>query len=136
MLISEADKFDEVKNATAAIGLANIDTKDVIAGFWYGTDFFRTWRIHCHLCIYFSQCIKYNDQYKDKNRIMEGMYSAFNITTKGDQLELSVYHIIKAIRLPLLKKLQDLQDQDLDIGIRKPDLHSDFFLTFYSKKRQ
>jgi len=35
---------------------------------------------------------------------MEGMYSAFNITTKGDQLELSVYHIIKAIRLPLLKK--------------------------------
>ena len=42
------------------------------------------------------------------------MYSAFNITTKGDQLELSVYHIIKAIRLPLLKKLQDLQGQDLD----------------------
>lgn len=39
-MISEADKFDEVKNATAAIGLANIDTKDVIAGFWYGTDFF------------------------------------------------------------------------------------------------
>jgi|GEM_PF-3081194 len=62
----------------------------------------------------FSQCIKYNDQYKDKNRSMEGMYSAFNITTKGDQLELSVYHIIKAIRLPLLKKLQDLQGQDLD----------------------
>ena len=84
----------------------------------------------------FSQCIKYNDQYKDKNRSMEGMYSAFNITTKGDQLELSVYHIIKAIRLPLFKMLQDLQDQDLDIGIRKPDLHSDFFLTFYSKKRQ
>ena len=91
-----------------AIGLANKDTKDVIS---FGTGFFIGGEYIVSSAHIFSQCIKYNAQYKDKNRSMEGMYSAFNITTKGDQLELNTYHIIRAIRLPLLKKLRYLQAQ-------------------------
>lgn len=107
--MTEADKFNAVKDATVAIGLANKDTKDVISSF--GTGFFIGGEYIVSSAHIFSQCIKYNAQYKDKNGSMEGMYSAFNITTKGDQLELNTYHIIKAIRLPLLKKLWDLQGQ-------------------------
>lgn len=105
----EADKFNAVKDATVAIGLANKDTKDVISSF--GTGFFIGREYIVSSAHNFSQCIKYNAQYKEKNKGMEGIYSAFNITTKGDQLELNTYHIIKAIRLPLLKKLRDLQGQ-------------------------
>ena len=36
--MTEADKFNAVKDATVAIGLANKDTKDVISTF--GTGFF------------------------------------------------------------------------------------------------
>jgi hypothetical protein len=60
---------------------------------------------------------------------MEGIYSAFNITTKGDQLELNTYHIIKAIRLPPVKEVKGFTGSvDLDIGIGKLDCHSDNFL--------
>lgn len=80
--MTEADKFNAVKDATLAIGLANKDTKDVISSF--GTDFFIGWKYIVSFALIFSQCIKYNAQYKDKNRSVEGMYSAVNITTKGD----------------------------------------------------
>lgn len=57
------------------------------------------------------------------------MYSAFNITTKGDQLEFNTYHIIKAIRLPPVKEVMGFAGSvDLDIGIGKLDRHSDNFL--------
>jgi len=101
--MTEADKFNAVKDATVAIGLANKDTKDVISSF--GTGFFIGGEYIVSSAHIFSQCIKYNAQYKDKNSGMEGMYSAFNITTKGDQLELNMYHIIKAIRLPPVKEV-------------------------------
>ena len=77
----------------------------------------------------FSQCVKYNAQYKEKNKGKEGIYSAFNITTKGDQLELNSYHIIKAIRLPPVKEVTGFTGSvDLDIGIGKLDRHSGNFL--------
>ncbi|MDP9210750.1 MAG: hypothetical protein M3N27_02025, partial [Thermoproteota archaeon] len=125
--MTEADKFNAVKDATVAIGLANKDTKDVISSF--GTGFFIGGEYIVSSAHIFSQCIKYNAQYKDKNRNMEGMYSAFNITTKGDQLELNTYHIIKAIRLPPVKEVTGFTGSvDLDIGIGKLDRHSDNFL--------
>jgi len=107
--MTEADKFGAVKDATVAIGLANKDTKDVISSF--GTGFFIGGEYIVSSAHIFSQCIKYNAQNKDKNKGMEGIYSAFNITTNGDQLELNTYHLIKAIRLPLLEKLWDLPGQ-------------------------
>lgn len=108
--MTKADKFNAVKDATVAIGLANKDTKDVISSF--GTGFFIGGEYVVSSAHIFSQCIKYNAQYKDnKNRSVEGMYSAFNITMKGDQLELNTYHIIRLSDFPLLKKLRDLQGQ-------------------------
>ncbi len=114
----EADKFNAVKDATVAIGLANKDTKDVISSF--GTGFFIGGQYIVSSAHIFSQCIKYNAQYMDRNKGMEGIYSAFNITTDGDQLELNKYHIIKAIRLPPVKGVMGFTGSvDLDIGIGK-----------------
>jgi V8-like Glu-specific endopeptidase len=122
-----ADKFNVVKDATVAIGLANKDTKDVISSF--GTGFFIGGEYIVTSAHIFNQCIKYNAQYKEKNNGMEGIYSAFNITTKDNQLELNTYHIIKAIRLPPVKEVKGFTGSvDLDIGIGKLDCHSDNFL--------
>ena len=122
-----ADKFNVVKDATVAIGLANKDTKDVISSF--GTGFFIGGEYIVTTAHIFNQCIKYNAQYKEKNNGMEGIYSAFNITTKDNQLELNTYHIIKAIRLPPVKEVKGFTGSvDLDIGIGKLDCHSDNFL--------
>ncbi len=128
MLFDErADKFNAVKDATVAIGLANKDTKDVISSF--GTGFFIGGEYIVSSAHIFSQCIKYNAQYKEKNKGTEGIYSAFNITTKGDQLEPNTYHIIKAIRLPPVKEVKGFTGSvDLDIGIGNLDCHSDNFL--------
>ena len=125
--MTEADKFGAVKDATVAIGLANKDTKDVISSF--GTGFFIGGEYIVSSAHIFSQCIKYNAQNKDMNNGMEGIYSAFNITTNGNQLELNTYHIIKAIRLPPVKEVTGFTGSvDLDIGIGKLDRHSDNFL--------
>jgi V8-like Glu-specific endopeptidase len=122
-----ADKFNVVKDATVAIGLANKDTKDVISSF--GTGFFIGGEYIVTSAHIFNQCIKYNAQYKEKNNGMEGIYSAFNITTKDNQLEFNTYHIIKAIRLPPVKEVKGFTGSvDLDIGIGKLDCHSDNFL--------
>ena len=122
-----ADKFNVVKDATVAIGLANKNTKDVISSF--GTGFFIGEEYIVTSAHIFNQCIKYNAQYKEKNNGMEGIYSAFNITTKDNQLELNTYHIIKAIRLPPVKEVKGFTGSvDLDIGIGKLDCHSDNFL--------
>lgn len=122
-----ADKFNVVKDATVAIGLANKDTKDVISSF--GTGFFIGGEYIVTSAHIFNQCIKYNAQYKEKNNGMEGIYSAFNITTKDNQIELNTYHIIKAIRLPPVKEVKGFTGSvDLDIGIGKLDCHSDNFL--------
>jgi V8-like Glu-specific endopeptidase len=122
-----ADKFNVVKDATVAIGLVNKDTKDVISSF--GTGFFIGEEYIVTSAHIFNQCIKYNAQYKEKNNGMEGIYSAFNITTKDNQLELNTYHIIKAIRLPPVKEVKGFTGSvDLDIGIGKLDCHSDNFL--------
>jgi V8-like Glu-specific endopeptidase len=110
-----------------AIGLANKDTKDVISSF--GTGFFIGGEYIVTSAHIFNQCIKYNAQYKEKNNGMEGIYSAFNITTKDNQLEFNTYHIIKAIRLPPVKEVKGFTGSvDLDIGIGKLDCHSDNFL--------
>jgi hypothetical protein len=123
----EADKFNAVKDATVAIGIANKDTKDVISSF--GTGFFIGGEYIVSSAHIFSQCIKYNAQYKEKKNSMKGIYSAFNVTTKGDQLELNTYHILKAIRLPPVKEVRGFTGSlDLDIGIGKLDRHSDNFL--------
>ena len=125
--MTKADKFNAVKDATVAIGLANKDTKDIISSF--GTGFFIGGEYIVSSAHIFSQCIKYNAQFKDNNRNVEGMYSAFNITTKVDQLELDTYHIIKAIRMPPVKEVAGFTGSvDLDIGIGKLDRHSDNFL--------
>jgi hypothetical protein len=122
-----ADKFNAVKDATVAIGLADKDTKDVIGSF--GTGFFIGGEYIVSSAHIFNQCIKYNAQYKEKKNGMEGIYSAFSIIKYGDQLELNTYHIIKAIKLPPVKKVKGFTGSvDLDIGIGKIDCHSDNFL--------
>jgi len=58
------------------------------------------------------------------------MYSAFNITTKGDQLVLNTYCINESIRLPPVKEVAGFTGSiDLDIGVGKLDRPSDNFLT-------
>lgn len=58
------------------------------------------------------------------------MYSAFNITTKGDQLDLNTYRITESIRLPPIKEVAGFTGSiDLDIGVGKLDRPSDNFLT-------
>lgn len=124
----EADKLKGVKSAIVAIGLSNKDTNDVISSF--GTGFFIGGEYIVSSAHVFSQCLNYNTLYKEKNNGLEGMYSAFNITTKGDQLDLNTYRINESIRLPPVKEVAGFTGSiDLDIGVGKLDRPSDNFLT-------
>ncbi|MGB6592437.1 MAG: serine protease [Candidatus Nitrosopolaris sp.] len=117
-----------VKSAIVAIGLSNKDTNDVISSF--GTGFFIGGEYIVSSAHVFSQCLNYNTLYKEKNNGLEGMYSAFNITTKGDQLDLNTYRITESIRLPPVKEVAGFTGSiDLDIGVGKLDRPSDNFLT-------
>lgn len=128
IMMIEADKLKGVKSATVAIGLSNKDTNDVISSF--GTGFFIGGEYIVSSAHVFSQCLNYNILYKEKNNGLEGMYSAFNITTKGDQLDLNTYRIDESIRLPPVKEVAGFTGSiDLDIGIGKLDRPSDNFLT-------
>ena len=128
IMMIEADKLKGVKSATVAIGLSNNDTKDVISSF--GTGFFIGGEYIVSSAHVFSQCLNYNTLYKEKNNGLEGMYSAFNITTKGDQLVLNTYRINESIRLPPVKEVAGFTGSiDLDIGVGKLDRPSDNFLT-------
>ncbi len=127
LLMVKADKFRLVKAATVAIGVARKDTRDVISSF--GTGFFIGGEYIVSSAHVFSQCIKYNTQYKEKTNGIEGINCAFNITTRGDQVEANTYHIKKAIRLPAVKEVAGFTGSlDLDIGIGKLDRLSDNFL--------
>lgn len=127
-MMIEADKLKEVKSATVAIGLSNKDTSDVISSF--GTGFFIGGEYIVSSAHVFSQCLNYNTLYKEKNNGLEGMYSAFNIIVKGDQLELNTYRIDESIRLPPVKDVAGFTGSiDLDIGLGKLDRPSDNFLT-------
>jgi hypothetical protein len=127
-MMIEADKLRGVKSATVAIGLSNKDTNDVISSF--GTGFFIGGEYIVSSAHVFSQCLNYNTLYKEKNNSFEGMYSAFNITTKGDQLDLNTYRINQSIRLPPIKEVAGFTGSiDLDIGVGKLDRPSDNFLT-------
>ena len=128
IMMIEADKLKRVKSATVAIGLSNNDTKDVISSF--GTGFFIGGEYIVSSAHVFSQCLNYNTLYKEKNNGLEGMYSAFNITTKGDQLDLNTYRINESIRLPPVKEVAGFTGSiDLDVGVGKLDRPSDNFLT-------
>lgn len=128
LMMIEADKLKGVKSATVAIGLSNKDTNDVISSF--GTGFFIGGEYIVSSAHVFSQCVNYNTSYKEKNNGLEGMYSAFNITTKGDQLDLNTYRINESIRLPPVKEVAGFTGSiDLDIGVGKLDRPSDNFLT-------
>jgi Trypsin-like peptidase domain len=127
IMMIEADKLKGVKSATVAIGLSNNDTKDVISSF--GAGFFIDGEYIVSSAHVFSQCLNYNTLYKEKNNGLEGMYSAFNITTKGDQLNLNIYRINESIRLPPVKEVAGFTGSiDLDIGVGKLDRPSDHFL--------
>ena len=128
IMMIEADKLKEVKSATVAIGLSSKDTNDVISSF--GTGFFIGGEYIVSSAHVFSQCINYNTIYKEKNNGIERMYSAFSITTQGDQLDLNTYHIEESIRLPPVKEVAGFTGSiDLDIGLGKLDRPSDNFLT-------
>ena len=128
IMMIEADKLKGVKSATVAIGLSNKDTNDVISSF--GTGFFIGGEYIVSSAHVFSQCLNYNTLYKEKNNGLEGMYSAFNITTKGDQLDLNTFRINESIRLPPVKEVAGFTGSiDLDIGVGKLDRPSDNFLT-------
>jgi hypothetical protein len=124
----EADKLKGVKSATVAVGLSNKDTSDAISSF--GTGFFIGGEYIVSSAHVFNQCLNYNTLYKEKNKGLEGIYSAFNITTKGDQLDLNTYRITESIRLPPVKEVAGFTGSiDLDIGVGKLDRPSDNFLT-------
>ena len=128
IMMIEADKLKGVKSATVAIGLSNKDTSDAISSF--GTGFFIGGEYIVSSAHVFSQCLNYNTLYKEKNKGLEGIYSAFNITTKGDQLNLNTYRINESIRLPPVKEVAGFTGSiDLDIGVGKLDRPSDNFLT-------
>jgi Trypsin-like peptidase domain len=128
IMMIEADKLKEVKSATVAIGLSSKDTNDVISSF--GTGFFIGGEYIVSSAHVFSQCINYNTIYKEKNNGIERMYSAFSITTQGDQLDLNTYRIEESIRLPPVKEVAGFTGSiDLDIGLGKLDRPSDNFLT-------
>ena len=128
IMMIEADKLKGVKSATVAIGLSNKDTSDVISSF--GTGFFIGGEYIVSSAHVFNQCLNYNTLYKEKNKGLEGIYSAFNITTKGDQLDLNTYRITESIRLPPVKEVAGFTGSiDLDIGVGKLDRPSDNFLT-------
>ena len=128
IMMIEADKLKGVKSATVAIGLSNKDTSDAISSF--GTGFFIGGEYIVSSAHVFSQCLNYNTLYKEKNKGLEGIYSAFNITTKGDQLDPNTYRINESIRLPPVKEVAGFTGSiDLDIGVGKLDRPSDNFLT-------
>ena len=127
MLMVKADLLKLVKASTVAIGLVNKDTKDVISTF--GTGFFIGGKYIISSAHVFSQCLNYNSQYKEKNNGLEGLYSAFSITKRGQQLDLDTYRINEAIRLPPLKEVAGFTGSiDLDIGLGKLDRSSDSYL--------
>jgi hypothetical protein len=127
MLMVKADLLKRVKASTVAIGLVNKDTKDVISTF--GTGFFIGGQYIVSSAHVFNQCLNYNSQYKEKNNGLEGMYSAFSITKRGQQLDLDTYRINEAIRLPPLKEVAGFTGSiDLDIGLGKLDRSSDSYL--------
>lgn len=107
-MMIEVDKLKGVKSAIVAIGLSNKDTSDVISSF--GTGFFIGGEYIVSSAHVFNQCLN-NTLYKEKNKGLEGIYSAFNITAKGNQLDLNTYRITESISCLLSKKLLDLQDQ-------------------------
>jgi hypothetical protein len=126
-LMINVDKFRVVKAATVAIGIANKDTSEVIGSF--GTGFFIGGEYIVSSAHVFSQCVTYNTNYKEKNNSDEGIYSAFSITTEGDQVKPNTYRIKKAIRLPSVKEAKGFTGSlDLDIGIGKLDRPSALFL--------
>jgi Trypsin-like peptidase domain len=119
--------FSAVKTATVAIGLANRDTGDILCS--VGTGFFIGGEYIVSSAHVFSQCIKYNTYYKEKGKGIEGVYSAFNVTSRGDHLQSNTYNIESAIRLPALKEAAGFTGSlDLDLGIGKLDHRSDNFL--------
>jgi Trypsin-like peptidase domain len=127
MLMVKADLLKRVKASTVAIGLVNKDTKDVISTF--GTGFFIGGQYIVSSAHVFNQCLIYNSQYKEKNNGLEGMYSAFSITKRGQQLDLDTYRINEAIRLPPVKEVAGFTGSiDLDIGLGKLDRTSDSYL--------
>jgi V8-like Glu-specific endopeptidase len=132
-LLIDTDVFGKVKAATVAIGLSNRNTGDIISSF--GTGFFIDEKYIVTSAHVFTQCIKYNNYYKEKNKGVEGVYSAFNITSNGDQKSNS-YNIERAIRLPPLKEATGFTGSiDLDLGIGKLDHCSDKFLPIRHSSR-
>jgi hypothetical protein len=122
-----SDVFSAVKTATVAIGLANRDTGDILCS--VGTGFFIGGEYIVSSAHVFSQCIKYNTYYKEKGKGIEGVYSAFNVTSGGDRLQSNTYNIESAVRLPALKEAAGFTGSlDLDLGIGKLDHRSDNFL--------
>ena len=122
----ETEVFSAVKAATVAIGLINRDTENIISSF--GTGFFIDEKYIVTSAHVFTQCINYNNHYKEKNKVVEGVCSAFNISSNGDQ-KFNSYNIERAIRLPPLKEATGFTGSiDLDLGIGKLDHCSDKFL--------
>ena len=127
MLMFKAGLLKRVKASTVAIGLLNKDTKDVISTF--GTGFFIGDKYIVSSAHVFSQCLNYNSLYKEKNNGLEGIYSAFRITSKEQKLDLETYRISESIRLPAVKEVAGFNGSiDLDIGLGKLDRTSDSFL--------
>jgi Trypsin-like peptidase domain len=127
MLMFKAGLLKRVKASTVAIGLINKDTKDVISTF--GTGFFISDKYIVSSAHVFSQCLNYNSLYKEKNNGLEGIYSAFRITSKEQKLDLETYRISESIRLPAVKEVAGFNGSiDLDIGLGKLDRTSDGFL--------
>jgi len=119
--------FSAIKTATVAIGLANRDTGDILCS--VGTGFFIGGEYIVSPAHVFSQCIKYNTYYREKGKGIEGVYSAFNVTSEGEHLQSNTYNVERAIRLPALKEAADFTGSlDLDLGIGKLDHRSDNFL--------
>ena len=127
MLMFKAGLLKRVKASTIAIGLLNKDTKDVISTF--GTGFLIGGKYIVSSAHVFSQCLNYNSLYKEKNNGLEGIYSAFRITSKEQKLDLETYRISESIRLPAVKEVAGFNGSiDLDIGLGKLDRTSDSFL--------
>lgn len=121
-----SDVFRAVKAATVAIGLANKDTGDILGSF--GTGFFIGGKYIVSSAHVFSQCIRYNTYYKEKGKV-EGDYTAFTVTLRGEHSQSNTFNLERAIRLPALKEAAGFTGSlDLDLGIGKLDHGSDNFL--------
>lgn len=119
--------FSAVKTAAVAIGLANRDTGDILCS--VGTGFFICGEHIVSSAHVFSQCIKYKTYFKEKGKGVEGVYSAFNVTSEREHLQSDTYNIGRAIRLSALKEAAGFTGSlDLDLGIAKLDHRSDNFL--------